>query len=196
MLCAAIALATSARAQDAPFSRVGVRGGAAASAVETRFHDRWTTDSGPAVSVWMPFYLGEIEAGLLRHRHDARAGQPETLPGFYATFVYLGWSLPIVVADRFRVAPGLRLGNLSMTFDDTDPEPNGSTIWVGYDLDESEAGAALTLRLDARIAGPLRAHLQGSAQRVFTSTRTDFGWFEAGLSYSIRAPQWVREVFE
>lgn len=196
LLCCVAALVPAVRAQEAPFSRIGVRVAGVASAVETRFHDRWETAPGPSGAVWMPFYLGDVEAGIHMHRHDAHPGQAETLPGFDARYLYLGWSVPVVEAGRLRAAPGVRLGNYAMTFDDVEVEPNGSTIWIGYDLEESEVAAAATLRLDARVTDALHVHLQGIAQRVFTSTRTDFVWLEAGLSYSIRAPRLVREVFE
>jgi hypothetical protein len=105
------------------------------------FFRYWEAGSGFGGVVGSPFYIGRAELGIEYHHYRVKDGRVPVLDAF---FIYSGWSYPFELGG-FSVAPGLRLGNYRMIFDD-------KTSPFRSESDESEFSTGVTLDLKYMIA--------------------------------------------
>lgn len=140
--------------------------------------DHWRRAYGPTLAASVPFYLGEMEAGLALHRYSAALSNT---PSFYAWSTFVGWSAGHTVPYAFSWRAGLRAGMYHMIFDE---EPG--------DEEEKEFALALVSRIDLHVSRDLRLFAEGQVMRAYTLPRLHVAGVTGGIGLRIRNPDWLR----
>ena len=162
-----------------PFSRLAIEVGGAAQVGEA-FEGAWTLPAGFMGSVAMPFYLGQVRAGVLSLSYESTA---EGLTDFRGRHVFLEWTLPVEVMPRLRLEGGGCLGVFQMHFDEG----------TGQQQNEQEVAAFATVgaSYEWRRWG---IHARAAYGTVMLVEPEQQAFVSLGLSHSLAVPRWIQEV--
>ena len=133
----------------------------------------------------MPFYTGDIRAGLQLFQFNGRS---ETYPDYLVSFLYIGWGVKIPLISQLDWFNGIRLGSYQMRFDDTDINPTQRV--------ESELGIGFDSGLNLKMSSNWRCQMGVGYIVVFTYKKLELLNFSVGISYTFNAPAWLTEFLK
>lgn len=173
------------RAQPAgagSFSEVSldVGGGAQPAAP---YEGLWAAGPHVALRAATPFYGGRLHLGLRGFSSEGDAERPD----FLAVHARVGWGGGVALPGGLRAEGGAHLGGVLYHFEASGPF--GAVL-----QNESELAAGLYARLDAPLAGRLRAWAGADAVQVFTAAPERRLFVEGGLSVTLPLPAAVRRA--
>lgn len=178
-----LAAAPAGAQADAPWSRLEVGVGGAATLSIGELHPLWRAGPGAALRLSTPFHLGTVGVSATRLPFRSRSAER---PHFRATLAAAEWSVTPRVAGRVQALAGVQVGVLDMRFHrDGDPIANA---------DENELALGVQAGLTARVADRVRLRLVAGRQRVATRVPLHLSMLSAEVSYSAATPRWLREV--
>jgi len=148
-------------------------------------HHYWEPVIGGEAEVEMPFYAGNMRAGLQLFQFNGRS---ETYPDYLVSFLYIGWGVEISLFSQLDWYNGIRLGSYQMRFDDTDINPTQRI--------ESELGFGVDTGLNLKISSGWRSHIGVGYIVVFTYKKIELLNFSVGISYTLAAPAWLTELLK
>jgi len=105
---------------DPAFKSVTIRINLLTNTNRNILHSYWQPLLGGEAEVEMPFYAGNIRAGIHLSQFNGRS---EMSPDYLVSFFYIGWSGDISLFSNLGWVNGLRFGSYQMRFDDTDINP-------------------------------------------------------------------------
>jgi hypothetical protein len=109
-----------------PFSTVAVRISGSVNSNQNAFHEFWEPEFGAELLSEMPFYLGDIQAGVHLYPYSGRSSYQ---PNFLSVYVFVGWGLGLRLSPGIRWYNGLQIGSYQMSFDDSDID---ESYWLAY----------------------------------------------------------------
>ena len=148
------------------------------------FHKYWEPMSGFGGFLEMPYYFGNIKAGINVFPCYAKKSG---ISNFQIAYVYAGWDFKLLLFSRIGWYNGVSIGNNRMDFDDED--------YGGFE-DESEFGITYDSRLCFPINKNLFVNLSGCRLLIFTHKRIRLTFLSAGFSYSFTSPRWIQEFMK
>ena len=166
------------------------------SIVDNSYTSTWKPGTGLHLNIRLPFYAGQIEAGMRYNQFDGPVFK-EVDSNFKSLYLHLGWSYPITVASWYHIAPGFRFGNNLMLFDEARTYTNDSdTERFTVDTSESEFAYELVLRNQFNI----NEHWHINANISYSHTMTYFPlpvtYLSIGVSYSFSQPSWLKNIIQ
>ncbi|MCH8328026.1 MAG: hypothetical protein IID15_05830 [Candidatus Marinimicrobia bacterium] len=114
------------------------------------------------------------------------SGTDPSLPDFEILYLFLGWGLSLPLPFQVRLHTGFNFGINRMVFDHL----------TGFGRTESEVGLILLLELSRPLTPNLALRSSVGRQTIFTYERIHLLHYTAGLSYTIRTPQLIKELLE
>lgn len=172
----------TAQTDEHAFETIDLRVHLAANVVRNAIHRYWNADPSLELGLEMPFYLGNVEAGLHYGRFKARG--PEQ-PDFTSLFPFLGWGLAWRITPRLVGYAGGRIGDFLTLFDTQ-----------GSNQLEQELGLGLVSSLSYRVAGRWSVAVSFRHRTVFTEERIRLNFVAVGLSRSFHTPKWLRDFLD
>ena len=148
-------------------------------------HHYWEPLIGAEAEVEMPFYSGNMRAGLQLFQFNGRS---ENYPDYLVSFLYIGWGVEIPLFSHLDWFNGIRLGSYQMRFDDTDINPTQRV--------ESELGAGIDSGFNLKISSRWCGHVGVGYIVVFTYKKLELLNFSLGISYMFDAPVWLTELLK
>lgn len=165
-----------------PFSTVSVGIAVSHDVHDARFQSSWEVSPAIDVSAGLPFYYGNIRAGV-RILH---AYSPE-LTDINSAYMHVAWGPTVDLGRSLSFDASVSAGSMYMSFTD---EP------VSFRKSESELAVGLRGGMSARVGGPIRAHVYCEWQHAFTSIPLDLVFVSAGLAYELQTPDWLRSFLD
>jgi hypothetical protein len=174
-----------AKGSDPAFTSLTFRLNLLTNTNRSTLHDYWKPLIGGEAEIEMPFYTGNIKAGLQLFQFNGRI---DAYPDYLASYLYIGWGAEISLLSHFGWVNSIRLGSYQMRFDDTDINPTQRV--------ESELGAGIDSGLYLSISSRWRGHIGLGYIVVFTYKKLEFLNFSVGFSYTLDAPSWLTELLK
>lgn len=169
------------QADKKPFETIRI-GGFASTPLSTRNLDAWTSTYGPGLRVATPFFVGEL--GLMFAMIDWTSLE-ENVPDFSSTLIMADWSVFSSSQNKVKLGAGLRFGNFFMSF---------KSLQLAGERNESEVMLSPFVKARRTVLKQVEVFGELSAARVFTQPYVDLLQVSAGLSVTIGAPSWLKEV--
>ena len=145
----------------------------------------WHTDPGFEVRALFPFYAGSAELGMAQSAFDPRS---ESVPGFRARYLFIGWGAALRPIPRLAWRSGARLGIYDLQFDDDElPE---------YARSENEVGTELVTELDLGLGRGWSVAAGAGGRVVFTAPRIRQLSVSAALRRTFVSPEWLRDFLD
>jgi hypothetical protein len=179
------AAAQSHAPASAPFGTISISVGATTLAAQSDNLDAWDASPGLEVRALFPFYAGSVELGANQAAFDARL---ETLPGFRARYVFIGWGLIARPVARLAWRTGARLGVYDLQFED-ESIPD-------YARSENEVGSELVTELTVGIGNGWDVSAGAGGRVVFTEPRIRQLTIAAGIRRTFVSPEWLRDFLD
>lgn len=142
------------------------------------FQDHWGRRPAVGATVRMPFYVGDVEVGLLYSRYGSDAA-------FTSLLGFAGWGATLPLGKVGGLTGMVVAGDYFMLFHG--PQP-------GYSSRENEVALGASAMMEFRPVGPFGFEVGLRALRIFTSTPIDLVHVSAGLRYRLSAPEWLPAV--
>lgn len=162
---------------------------------ENSFTQNWRADPVAGILFAIPFYAGELQAGLRYTRF--RSSGRNRFSDFHAFYARIGWGYTLPLSDRFLLRPVISLGNNYMRFDRPVSYTRPGADWsFTFDRSESEiaweGAVSLQFRLDP--AWSLHASLAYNHTLTFHPLRQIL--LTAGISRSLETPRWLKKFLK
>jgi hypothetical protein len=170
---------------DNTFSSLSFRLNLLTNTNRITLHDDWTPFWGGEVEIELPFYTGDIRAGLHLFQFN---GTNETYPDYLVSYFYIGWGGDILLSSKISWFIGIRTGSYQMRFDDTDINPTQRT--------ESELAAGVDSRLNLKFSSKWTGQLGIGYIAVFTNKQIDLINLSIGVTYTIDSPVWLMDLLK
>ncbi|MDX1530856.1 MAG: hypothetical protein R3362_04960 [Rhodothermales bacterium] len=177
--------APAARAQPGPFEVLDVTLAGFVSDPESSLANRWDVLPGALLRIEAPFYAGRVFVAGSAARYVA-ADAARSVPGYWAFHAFGGWAYAFRLPAGAELTPALHVGVFNWRFDLDDR-------YGDYNQAENELASGLDLRLSVPLRERWRLSLGVWTTRVLTSTRLDYRFAHAGLSWRFDTPRWIRE---
>jgi len=171
--------------EDNAFKFISLRLNLLANTNRNTLHQYWTPFWGGEVEVDMPFYAGDIRAGLHLYQFD---GKNEEYADYLVTYYYVGWGWKIALSSHINWFNGLRLGSYQMRFDDTDINPTQKI--------ESELATGVDSRFNLKISSQWSGQIGIGYIVVFTHKKLELVNLSIGISYTFDSPDWLTEILK
>lgn len=168
-----------------PFQTTTINVYIAGEVGNTSFHERWAPKTGGRIELEMPFYSGESRLGVHLFKNSAKQ---EDVPGFRATYVYLGWGGTLGLGRLLAWSNGVNVGDFFMDFAETPFEDVKET--------ESELGFGIDSRLAFVPQSPWSASVGVEYRVVLTNRRLEYLFVSLGIGRRFETPGWLREFLE
>jgi hypothetical protein len=163
------------------------------SIAQNSFTDTWDPYPAGHLNVRVPFYAGQLEAGVryTRFKGDAPSDRDSD---FHSIFIHAGYSYPIQITNRYRLAPTLRFGNNQMIFDSSNIFTNqaGTEEFV-TDQTESEFAYEFALRNGIRLSKHWQLNATLSYNRTLTFFPLSVTRISVGITYAFNEPEWLKD---
>ncbi len=148
-------------------------------------HHYWKPWAGGEAEIEVPFYAGNMRAGLHLYQYN---GRHEEYPDYLTSYLYIGWGVEISLFSQIGWFNGIRLGSYQMSFDDTDINPTQRV--------ESELGVGIDSGLNLKLSSRWHGHVGLGYIVVFTHKKLELINLSIGVSYTIDAPAWLTEFLK
>ncbi len=145
----------------------------------------WKGGKGLECGVEMPFYFGDIEAGI---RYLPYKESEPYYHDFSTLFYYLSWGKDINLPLKFKFFNGIKFGGYQMSFHD-------DSLSV-YQRDETELAAGFFSRLSVEVIKEFQLSIGAEYTRVFTHKRIELFLISSGVAYSFKTPTWLKELLK
>jgi hypothetical protein len=167
----------------APFSIITIRVNGAINSNNTIFHQYWNPEFGGELIFEMPFYAGNIQAGLHLFPYS---GKSDFQPDFLSLYFFIGWGLRIQLISELFWTNTLRIGSYQMNFED-------SGIHESQAL-ESELGIGVFTEAGYMVSK--NWSFQTSLGLIYVATNKPLRLFmiTGGVSCSFDTPEWLRKL--
>ncbi|MCK4577514.1 MAG: hypothetical protein KAU50_01910, partial [Candidatus Marinimicrobia bacterium] len=143
----------------------------------------WAAGLPAGLSITMPFYFGEVEAGTQILPFRARHNQ---VPDFQTQYIFIGWGLRKSLISNLSVFGGVRLGNQLLTFAGV----------PGHAHHESELGTEASLGLAIKILSHWTLRATVRRQWIHTQVPIIFDFGSVSVSRQLPTPDWLRGFLE
>lgn len=156
--------------------------------------DNWNPTGGAVLEARSPYFVGEMEAGV---RYVYYSEDQFDNSGFRSIFLFIGWSYPVSMADRFIVTPGFRLGNHFMWQDNSKEyfaEPAGDPFV--FHRNESEFAYEFQLRASYRLTDRTKLQASTSFNRTAIHIPLSLMYAEVGLARRFNTPDWLQKLVQ
>jgi len=147
-------------------------------------HRFWIHNLGAEAEIEMPFYAGDMRAGLHLYQYN---GRNEIYPDYLVSFFYIGWGVNVTLSSKISWFNGIRLGSYQMSFDDTDINSTQK--------EESELAVGIDSRVNLNISKKWSGQIGIGYISVFTYKRIQLLNLTIGIAYTIDSPTWLTEFF-
>jgi len=174
-----------AQKSNKAFESISFRINLLANSNQNSLHRYWEPLFGGEAEIEMPFYEGQMSAGLQLFQFT---GRKEKFPDYLVSFIYLRWGVEITLFSQVTWFNGIRLGSYQMRFDDTDINPTQRV--------ESELGVGIDSGLNLKISSKWYGHVGIGYVVVFTYKKLELLNLSLGISYTIDAPSWMKELLK
>lgn len=166
------------------------------SIIHNSFTDTWDPYPAAHVNFRVPFYSGQLEAGIRYTRFEGSA--PTTTDSdFHSIFLNVGWNYPINITSRYQISPAVRFGNNLMLFDESEVFINNSgTERFITDQRESEFAYELALRSQFQLSKRWYINATLSYNRTLTFFPLPVTLFSVGISRSFQQPLWLKNFIK
>jgi len=168
-----------------PFSTITIKINVSVNSNQNTFHEFWNPEVGGELIIEMPFYLGDIQAGIHLYPYS---GLSAYQPDFISLNIFIGWGFGLKLSPRIRWYGGLRVGNYQMYFDDSDIHESQAL--------ESELCAGLNTRLEYNLINSWSLQIGATFLHVYTKKPLELIMITTGFSYTFDAPAWLREFLK
>lgn len=145
----------------------------------------WNSQKGFEGSLEMPFYYGNIQAGV---RYIPYKEKKYFYHDFSTFFYFAGWGKELNLPLQFKWYNGFKVGAYAMAFHD-----DSLTI---YQKDETELAAGINSRMSLELVKNLFLDVAADYTAVFTHKRIELFLISAGVSYSFKTPYWFKEFLK
>ncbi|MGD8782321.1 MAG: hypothetical protein PVH88_25590 [Ignavibacteria bacterium] len=150
---------------------------------KTKLDDYWKSGKAVDFSVTTPYSSGLLGIGIA---YSPFTAEEEELPDFKSFHIYLQWQKEFMIYKTGKLLVGPRVGMFQMKFDKTE-EVNSAT-----DLLEHEVTIGVVSQLVQKVSSRLNLNLTANYFCIFTKKKINLIYIEAGLSYSIETPLWLK----
>ena len=168
-----------------PFSIFAIRISGAVNSNQNTFHEYWEPGFGAELLLEMPFYLGDIQAGIHIYPYSGRSSYQ---PDFLSLYIFVGWGLGLRLSPGIQWYNGLQLGSYQMAFDDSDIDESQAL--------ESELGVGLNTRFDVNLMNSWSFQAGAVYLHVYTKKPLELIMLTAGVSYTFDTPEWLKEFLK
>lgn len=163
------------------------------SVINNSFTDTWEPSPAGHLNVRLPFYTGQLEAGLRYTRFNGNAPSKKD-SDFHSIYIHLGWNYPINVSSWYQVSPTLRFGNHLMLFDESAVFTNNAgTERFVTDQSESEFAYELALQNQIQLSDHWYINATVSYNRTLTFFPLPVTLFSIGITRSFTQPTWLKK---
>ncbi len=145
----------------------------------------WNPQKGFDGSIEMPFYYGSIEAGIRYLPYKEKEYYYHDFSTFY---YFLGWGKDLNLPYKIKWYNGFKVGAFAMSFHDDSLN--------AFQKDETELSAGLNSRISIEVIKNFSLNLAAGYYAVFTHKRIELFLISAGLAYSIKTPNWLKEFLK
>jgi hypothetical protein len=184
-LAAGCAVPLAAQRRPAAFETITPSVSLARNLNRNAFHEQWSPGTGIVLAAELPFYAGQVEAGVEQLGYESRSAG---VPGFRGRWFFVGWGLELAPVAPLRLKPGVRLGSYAMRFDEASL-PEGRRH-------ESEVAFELVSRAALRLGARWSVSVSGHYRLVDTDPVIRHVNLAAGLSRTFDSPRWLRDFLD
>jgi hypothetical protein len=144
----------------------------------------WEAGPGGALRLEAPAYGGHARLAL---RIAAYAPERDGLPSFVAAFPTLGWGPALRLPGGAALRAGPHVGAVHLRFE-------AAEGFGGNLQNETELAVGAWARLEAPVAGRLRAWAEAEVLRAALADPATLATASAGLAVRLDTPRWLRSV--
>jgi len=147
------------------------------------FHKYWKIDNGFYLSYNTPFYFGKILTGCNYSPYKSINVQ---LPDYQSYYLFIGWLYEFNIKPKLSFSTGISVGNYLMNF-------NVETENAQF---ESEIGFEYFCGIKYQISKITKLNLDIGRELIYTYKKLDFILLKAGVSFTLKTPEWLEDIFE
>jgi hypothetical protein len=162
------------------------------------FHDFYEPGKGVEGFAEMPFYYGNIQAGIQILSHDAKKKGVSSneakgkIQVFQGVFTNMKWGKQYLLHRKVGWFIGIGVGLYAFL----PSSPKWSAPYEVAHFTETELGACLNSYLSYAIYSNWTVRFGGSYNRIFTYKQIDLVYFSIGVGYSFASPRWMKVFLE
>lgn len=145
----------------------------------------WLPQKGLEGSIEMPFYYGNILAGMRYLPYKEKEPYYHDFSTFY---YFVGWGKEISLPLKIKWYNGFKVGGFVMEFH--------IDSLSAYKRDETELSAGFNSRISLELINNLFLDIAADYDAVFTHKRIEMFLISGGISYSFKTPDWFKEFLK
>ena len=170
---------------QSPFSTFNLQLSGAFNINTNTFHQFWDPETGGELIIEMPFYFGDIHAGLHVFPYS---GKSEYQPDFLSMYIFVGWGPKITLLKDIYWYNHVRVGSFQMYFDDSDIHESQAL--------ESELGFGAFTEFEYQFYTNWLVHTSLGYIYVVTNKPLELVMVTVGFSYTFTSLEWLRKFMQ